>query len=129
MRRLLFAAAVLSAACSGPRPCTQALCPSRQDGSYRISGWNKSVVVPPGAPPIPIVSDATVEVLDGRVEFVNARAFVRADGGSSFRFSVSTDSARTASIAVSSGVVSVALSSAAAPSYVTPGSTYLLPEP
>ena len=127
MRRLLLAAAVLSAACSGPRPCTQALCPSRQDGSYRVSGWNKSVVVPPGTPPIPIVSDSTVDVLDGRVEFINDRAFVRADAGSSFRFSVSTDPAHVASIVVSSGVVSVALSSAAAPSYVTPGAPYLLP--
>lgn len=128
MRRLLLAAAALTAACSGPRPCTQALCPSRQDGTYRVSGWNRSVVVPPGTPPIPIVSDSTVEVLDGRVEFVNDRAFVRADAGSSFLFSVSTGGAHEASIVVSSGVVAVALSSGAAPSYATPGAPFILPQ-
>lgn len=131
MRRLLLAAAVLSAAaCASPAPCTQALCPSRVEGSYRVGGWDKTVTVEPGQPALPIVSDSSVDVLDGRVEFVNRKAVVRAAAGSSFRFSVSTGSisAAVASIAVSSGEVSVALSSGAAPSPVAPGSSYALPK-
>jgi hypothetical protein len=128
MRRLLLAAAVLSAAaCASPAPCTQALCPSRQDGSYRVSGWDKTVTVAPGQPALPVVSDSSVEVLDGRVEFVNRRAVVRAAAGSSFRFSVSTAALHVATIEVSSGDVSVALSSAAAPSPLAPGAVYPLP--
>lgn len=128
MRRLLLTSLVLSAAaCASPAPCTQALCPSRQDGSYRVSGWDKTVTVAPGQPALPVVSDSSVDVLDGRVEFVNRRAVVRAAAGSSFRFSVSSDSAHVASIAVSSGEVSVALSSSSAPSFVTPGAAYPLP--
>jgi hypothetical protein len=129
MRRLLLAAVVLSAACAAPLPCTQALCPSHQDGSYRVSGWNKTVTVAPGQPPIPIVSDSSVEVLDGKVEFVNRRAVVRADAGASFLFSVSSDPAHVPSIVVSSGEVSVALSSTSAPSPVAPGASYLFPVP
>jgi hypothetical protein len=127
MRRLLFAAAVLSAACAAPLPCTQALCPSHQDGSYRVTGWNKTVTVAPGQPAIPIVSDSSVEVLDGRAEFVNRSAFVRAAAGSSFRFSVSSDSAHVASIVVSSGEVTVALSSTSASTALAPGAAYALP--
>jgi hypothetical protein len=128
MRRLLLAAAVLSAAaCASPAPCTQALCPSRQDGSYRVSGWDKSVTVAPGQPALPVVSDSSVDVLDGSVEFLNRRAVVRAAAGSSFRFAVSTQAAHVASIAVSSGEVTVALSSGAAPSPVAPGAVYPLP--
>jgi hypothetical protein len=128
MRRLLLAAAVLCAsACAGPTPCTQALCPWHQSGSYRVTGWNKSVTVAPGQPAIPIVSDSTVEVLDGKVEFVNGLAVVRADTGASFQFSVSSGPIRVSSILVASGEVSVALSSTSAPSRVAPGAPYPLP--
>lgn len=129
MRRLLLAAAALSAACASPAPCTQALCPSRVDGSYKITGWDKSLTVGPGQPAVPVVSDSTVEVLDGSVEFTNRKAVVRAAAGSSFRFTVSTGSVKNAiaSIAVSSGDVSVALSSGAERSPVAPGSAYSLP--
>jgi hypothetical protein len=127
MRRPLFAALVLCAACAAPRPCTQALCPLHQDGSYRVNGWNKTVTVAPGQPPIPIVSDSTVEVLDGRVEFVNDRAVVRAAAGASFRFTISTGPVHVPSIAVAAGEVSVALSSTSAPSLVPPGATRPLP--
>ncbi len=128
MRRLLLAAAVLSAsACAGPTPCTQALCPLQHEGSYRVSGWNSSVTVSPGQPPIPIVSDSTVDVLDGRAEFVNGRAVVRAASGASFRFSISTGAVHAASISVANGEVSVALSSTSAPSVVPPGATRQLP--
>lgn len=130
MRRLLLAAAVLSAAaCASPAPCTQALCPTRVDGSYRVNGWDKSVTVAPGQPAVPVVPDSSVDVLDGSVEFVNRKAVVRAAAGSSFRFTVSTGSvaAAVASIAVSSGDVSVALSTGEAPSSVAPGAVYLFP--
>ena len=128
MRRLLLAAAVLSAAaCASPAPCTQALCPTRADGSYRVGGWDKTVTVAPGQPALPVVSDSSVDVLDGSVEFMNRQAVVRASAGSSFRFTVSTQAAHVASIAVSSGEVAVALSSGAAASPVAPGSVYPLP--
>jgi hypothetical protein len=130
MRRLLLAAAVLSAAaCASPAPCTQALCPSRVDGSYKVTGWDKSLTVAPSQPALPVVTDSTVDVLDGSVEFTNRKAVVRAAAGSSFRFTVSTGSVKHAipSIAVSSGDVSIALSSGAALAPIPPGSVYLLP--
>ena len=127
MRRLLLAFVIASAACASPAPCTQALCPAHYDGSYRVSGWNKAVTVVPGLPALPIVSDSTVDVLSGRVEFVTRRAVVRAAEGASFRFEVSTASVRVPSITVSSGLVTVGLSSAAAPSPLTPGVPYSLP--
>ncbi len=129
MRRLLFAAAVLAAGCAAPLPCTQALCPSRQDGSYRVTGWDKSVTVAPGQPAIPIVSDSTVEVLDGRAEFVNRSTVMRASAGASFRFTVSSDDAHVPAIVVSSGEVLVALSSTSAPSPVPAGAEFFLPVP
>ena len=128
MRRLLLASAILSAAaCASPAPCTQALCPSHYDGSYRVSGWDKTVTVAPGQPAVPIVSDSTVEVLSGRAEFVNRRAVVRAAEGASFRFEVSTASVRVPAITVTAGSVTVGLSSTAAPSPLTPGVPYFLP--
>ena len=127
MRRLLPLIAVLSAACAAPLPCTQALCPSRQDGSYRVSGWDKTVTVAPGQPALPIVSDSSVDVIDGRVEFVNRRAVVRAAEGASFRFELSTASVPVPTVIVSSGSVTVALSSTAVQSPLTPGVPYFLP--
>ena len=128
MRRLLLTVAALSAAaCASPAPCTQALCPARYDGTYRVSGWTSPVTVSRGTPAIPIVSDSSVEVLSGRVEFVNRRAVVRAAEGSSFRFSVSSDDAHVASIIISSGEVSVALSSTSAPTTLAPGQVFLFP--
>ena len=124
--RLLLATAALLAACAAPRPCTQALCPGRRDGSYRVSGWNETVTVAPGQPAIPVVSDSSVEVLDGSVEFVNDGAVVRAAAGSAFRFSVSSDSAHVPSVAVSSGEVTVAASSTSAPSPLAPGAARAL---
>jgi hypothetical protein len=126
-RHLLPAAIAVAAACASPAPCTQALCPSHLDGSYRVSGWDKSVVVAPGQPALPVVSDSSVEVLSGSVEFVNRRAVVRASEGASFRFEVSTASVRVPAVTVSSGAVTVSLSSGAAPSPLTPGVPYLLP--
>jgi hypothetical protein len=128
MRRLLLAAALLSpAACFAPRPCTQALCPSRLEGTYRVTGWNRSVTAGPGAPEIPIVSDSSVEVTDGSVDFWNGRTIVRASAGAAFRFEVSTTAAHAASLLVSSGPVSVVLSSGAAPTPVPTGAVFVLP--
>ena len=130
MRRLLLAAAVLSAAaCASPAPCTQALCPSRVNGSYRLVGWDKTVTVTPDQPAIPVVNETSVDVLDGSVEFVNRKAVVRAAAGSSFHFTVSTGSVKNAvaSISVSSGDVSIALSSGAERSPIPPGTVYPLP--
>jgi hypothetical protein len=127
MRHLLLTAAVVCAgACAGPKPCTQALCPLPGDGSYRVSAWMGSVTVRPDVPAVPIVSDSTVEILSGRVFFVNGRRIVSAEAGSSFRFEVSTTSAHTPSISVSTGLVTVALSSSAAGSPVVPGAPYFL---
>ncbi|MFI5350414.1 MAG: hypothetical protein ACHQ2Z_12780 [Elusimicrobiota bacterium] len=131
MRRLLLAAAVLSgAACASPAPCTLALCPWHDEGAtYRVSGWSRPVTVAPGTPAVPIVADSTVEVLSGRVAFTNRRAVVVADEGSSFRFDVSGSSAPAASITLTAGSVSVALSSTSAASPLTPGLPYILPVP
>jgi hypothetical protein len=130
MRRLILAAAVLSgAACASPAPCTQALCPLRFNGSYRVSGWTTPVTVTQGVPAIPVVSDSTVEILSGRAEFVNRRAVLRASEGASFRFSVSSDDAHVPAVVVVTGEVSVALSSTSAPSPVPPGTAYLFPAP
>ena len=128
MRRLLAAAVLLfAAACAGPRPCTQALCPLPSDGSYRVHGWNASVVVSSGVPAVPIVSDATVDVLSGKVAFSNDEAIVVAASGASFRFEVSSGPVAVPSLIVTAGDVSVALSSAAPLSPVPPGAPYLLP--
>jgi hypothetical protein len=128
MRRLLLAAAALSsAACFAPRPCTQALCPSRLDGTYRVTGWNRTVTAGPGSPALPIVSDSEVEVAEGSVEFANGRSIVRAAAGSAFRFEISTAPAHAASLLVSSGTVTVVLSSGAAPTPVPAGVSYVLP--
>ena len=128
MTRLLLASAILAvSACASPAPCTQALCPLRYEGSYRVTGWTAPVTVSDGTPAVPIVSDSSVEVLSGRVEFVNRRAVVRAAEGSSFRFELSTAPVRVPAIIVTAGSVTVALSSTAAPTPLTPGVPYFLP--
>jgi hypothetical protein len=130
MRRLLAAVAVLCAAgCWAPRPCTQALCPLPSEGSYRVHGWNNSVAVNSTTPPLPIVSDATVDVVDGKVAFSNDKAVIVAAAGATFRFEVSSGPVAVASLIVNAGDVSVALSSAAPLSPIPVGSTYFLPVP
>lgn len=132
MRRLLLLGSLVAAfsACFAPRPCTLALCPSKVDGIYAVKGWNRTVTASsaPDAPAIPVVSDSEVEVLSGRVSFVNGKTLLTADSGTSFRFEISTSSAKTPSVTVSSGSVQVSLSSAA-PFAVGPGAPYLLPVP
>jgi hypothetical protein len=128
MRRLLAAAAVLlAAACSSPRPCTQALCPLPSDGAYRVRGWTGSVTVSSGVPVVPIVSDATVEILSGKVAFSNDKAIVVASSGATFLFTVSSGPVAVPSLMVSAGDVSVALSSTAAVSPVPLAAPYFLP--
>jgi hypothetical protein len=127
MRRLLLAATVASAAaCAAPAPCTQALCPVPGAGTYRVTGWTAPVTVKPDVPPVPIVSDSSVEVLNGPVVFSNRRSFLRAESGAAFRFEVSTAAARAAVVTVSSGAVSVALSSGAAGTPLVPGVPVML---
>jgi hypothetical protein len=128
MLRLFAAAAVLLlAACAAPRRCTQALCPSYVNGAYRVHGWNGSVTVDPGVPAVPIVSDATVDVLSGQIEFGNDHAIVAGTAGASFRFQVSSGAIAVPSVTVASGNVYVALSSSSEPSLIEPGKTFFLP--
>lgn len=128
MRRLLLAAALLSpAACFAPRPCTLALCPSALDGTYRVTGWNRTVSAGGGAPAVPVVPNSDVEVTGGTVQFTNGKAVVRASQGASFHFELSTAPARAGRLSVSSGSLSVALSSGAPASVVPAGSFILLP--
>ena len=133
MRRLPLLALLSTlalAACAGPRPCTQALCPLSATGPYRVDGWNGSVTVSPGDPMVPVVSDARVEVLSGSAQFANGKAVVSAPAGSAFRFEIAAPPAPpTPVITVSSGAVSVRLSSAAAAEAVPAGSAYFLPVP
>ena len=128
MRRARAAAAALAgfmAACAGPRPCTRALCPLSVGASYRVSGWSAPVTVGSGTPALPIVPDASVEILAGPAEFLNGRSTVRAETGAAFLFFVSTGSSKTPAIAVSSGAVTVTAD--AASRAVAPGATCLLP--
>jgi len=124
-RAALLAAAFLTTACAGPRPCTQTLCPSRLTGSYEVKGWSGTVTVSPNVPKPPVASDSQISILDGQADFTNGAATVSAAGGTSFKFSVSSRAA--ASIEVSSGSVEVRLSSSSAPTIVAPGTPYLLP--
>ncbi|MDE2292956.1 MAG: hypothetical protein KGL53_12815 [Elusimicrobia bacterium] len=129
MRGLSALGVLLLAACAAPRPCTRALCPlPAPEASYRVDGWSGSVTVAPGDPPVPIVSDARVEVLSGNAEFANGASRVSAPAGSAFRFEVSTGTL-TPIIEVSSGSVEVRLSSAAAAETVPAGASYSLPVP
>lgn len=123
MRRLALALAVLCAACASPRPCTQALCPTRY-ASYRVNGWNRAVTVAAGTPAVPIVSDSSVDVLGGPAEFVNGRTLLTAADGTTFVFAVSTGA--VASVTLSSGAMTVSIDSAAATA-LSPGAPFLLP--
>ena len=127
MRRLLpLVLLAFSAACFAPLPCTQALCPSKVEGTYRVAGWNRSVDSGPDTPQSPVVSDSSVSVLSGRVEFVNGDAVIAATEGAAFRFEVSTGSVRVPTIVVSSGSLTVSVSSGPLTT-VTPGAPYPLP--
>lgn len=123
--RAFLAAAFLTAACAGPRPCTQTLCPAKLAGSYEVRGWSGTVSVSADVPKPPVPSDSEVAVLTGEAEFTNGKTTLRAGAGTSFRYSVSTRA--VSEIAVSSGSVSVFLSSAAAAMTVVPGAPYRLP--
>lgn len=128
MRRLALPAAValLGAACFAPLPCTQALCPSKVEGTYRVIGWTRSVDCGPDTPQVPVVSDSTVQVTGGTVQFVNRRTVLTASQGAAFRFEVSSASARTPLVTVTAGTLTVSVSSG--PAAVVPaGVPYALP--
>jgi hypothetical protein len=130
MRRLVAVLVLGACACAAPAPCTQDLCPSRVAGSYRVAGWQGAIVVSSGAPIVPIVSDSRVEVLDGSVEFSLGAARLDAPAGAAFRYELRPPPKHpTPAVDVSSGSITVRLSSAAAPVTVSAGSSYVLPPP
>ena len=126
MRLSLLAAVLLLAACAGPKPCTRTLCVAKLDGTMRLDGWNRSVTSTAQSPKPPVMSDATVTMVYGTADFLNGKTRVVASEGSSFKFSVSTRA--IPSIEVSSGTVTVELSSGA-PVALSVGAPFYLPKP
>lgn len=125
MSRASLLAAVLLTGCAGPRPCTRTLCPARLAGSYEVRGWSGTLTITPDVPQPPVPSDSEVSILTGEAEFTHGKATMKTSAGTTFRFMVSTSAA--ASLEVSSGCVSVLVSSASAPAPILPGALYLLP--
>lgn len=125
MRFPLLAALALFAACAGPKPCTRSLCVAKLDGAMELTGWNGKVLATADSPKPPVVSDTLVRMVSGTAELVIGRARVTAGEGASFSFTVSTRA--VPSIDVSSGPVSVSLSTGA-PIALAPGA-YYLPRP
>ncbi|HAZ08095.1 MAG TPA: hypothetical protein DCZ01_06145 [Elusimicrobia bacterium] len=125
MSRASLLAAVLLTGCAGPRPCTRTLCPARLAGSYEVRGWSGTLTIAPDMPQPPVPSDSEVSVRTGEAEFTHGQATLKASAGTAFRFMVSTRS--VASLEVSSGCVTVLVSSMTAPASVLPGALYLLP--
>lgn len=129
MRRLvLLLAAAAAASCAMPQPCTRALCPTKVDGSYRVSAWKGSVTVLPGQPALPITSDAEVSVASGQIEFVDNQALIRASAGAVFHIEVSTAAKPVPELYVSSGSVVVAQFPGQPFEPVAPGTRWLLPQ-
>jgi hypothetical protein len=126
MKPVLLAGLALLAACAGPKPCTRTLCVTKLDGTMELAGWKKTVRVAPENPKPPVMSDATVTMIQGTAEFVNGKTKVAASEGSSFKFVVSTRAVST--IEVSSGSVVVSLSTGA-PVTLVPGAPFALPKP
>lgn len=117
---------LLSAACAGPKPCTRTLCVTKLDGTMDLSGWSGSVRETSETPKPPVMSDTEVTMVYGTAEFVNGKTRVTAAEGSSFKFFTSTRA--ISSIEVSTGSVTVTLSTGAAVT-LTPGTPYFLPKP
>ena len=126
MPRLLLAGLILLAACAGPKPCTRTLCVTKLDGTMDLVGWNGSVQATTTSPKPPVMSDTTVTLVYGTAEFRNGKTKVAAGEGSSFKFSVSTRA--ISSIEVSSGSVTVTLSTGTVVP-LAPGAPYYLPKP
>ena len=126
MRFPILAAVLLLAACAGPKPCTRTLCVTRLDGTLEMTGWKGSVTATAESPKPPVMSDATVTIVQGTAEFRNGKTGVAAPEGSSFKFTVSTRA--VSSIEVVSGSVFVTLSTGA-PVTLVPGAPYPLPKP
>ncbi len=128
MRSLAVAllVAAMNAACFAPLPCSQALCPEKVAGSYRVNGWTRSVISGADTPQTPIVSDSSVKILEGSVDFKIRATTLRAASGTSFHFELSTGSLRTPEISVIDGMVTVITSSGPAVN-VSSGLPYILP--
>jgi hypothetical protein len=126
MRRSLLAGLLLLAACAGPKPCTRSLCVTRLDGTMEVAGWEGSVRATSDSPKPPVMSDATVTMVNGTAEFRHGKTRVTAAEGAAFKFTVSTRA--VSAIEVSAGSVSVALSTGT-PVTLVPGVPYALPKP
>lgn len=126
MRRPLLAALVLLAACAGPKPCTRSLCVTRLDGTMELAGWNDTVRASSESPKPPVLSDATVTMVQGTAEFRHGKTTVAAAEGAAFKFTVSTRA--VSMIEVSTGSVFVTLSTGT-PVTLVPGVPYALPKP
>jgi len=126
VRFAFLAGLLLLAACAGPKPCTRTLCVTKLDGTMDLAGWSSRVTATADSPKPPVLSDTTVTMVYGSAQFRNGKTVVSASEGSSFKFTVSTRA--VAEIEVSTGVVTVALSSGA-PVALTPGAPYRLPKP
>jgi uncharacterized cupin superfamily protein len=128
MRRLVLLSFVFAAAsCALPVPCTRALCPTRVEGTYRVSAWKGVVTVTPSEPAVPVVSDEEVSVVSGQIEFVNNDALIRASEGAVFHLEVSTAPKPVPELYVSSGTVIVAQAPGQSFETVAPGTRWLLP--
>jgi hypothetical protein len=92
----------------------------------RLDGWEGAVVSTSQSPKAPVVNDAVVTMVYGSAAFVNGNTLVRAQEGSSFKFTVSTRAA--AAIEVSSGTVTVT-PYRGTEALVPPGVPYALPKP
>jgi len=114
------------AACAGPKPCTRSLCVSKLDGTMDMTGWSGSVRATAESPKPPVLSDSTVTMVYGTAEFRQGKTTIAAAEGASFKFMVSTRA--VSSIEVSSGAVSVTLSTGTSLT-LTPGVPYALPKP
>lgn len=123
---VLLAALALLAACAGPKPCTRSLCVTRLDGTMDLQGWSGGVRATSESPKPPVMSDATVTMLQGTAEFRHGKTRVAAAEGASFKFTVSTRAVSV--IEVSTGSVFVTLSTGT-PVTLVPGVPFALPKP
>ncbi len=99
---------------------------TKLDGTMDLAGWSGTVRATADTPQPPVMSDTTVTMVYGSAQLRNGKTIVSASEGSSFKFTVSTRA--VAEIEVSSGTVTVALSTGA-PVALTPGAPYRLPKP
>lgn len=91
-----------------------------------LTSWNGSVRATAESPKPPVLSDTTVTMVYGTAEFRQGKTAIAAAEGAEFKFTVSTRA--ISSIEVSSGTVSVTLSTGTSLT-LAPGVPYALPKP